>query len=102
LYNHLGWFGEPANQVQVMIENIPTKIQAIRAGQIRAIAVTGSERDPSERWDPCCGEKGGLPAAPAGVGTPSEELPRRWRGPAAKLEVGNAIDEVLLPGGHDA
>ena len=36
-----------ANQVQVMIENIPTKIQAIRAGQIRAIAVTGRERDPS-------------------------------------------------------
>jgi tripartite-type tricarboxylate transporter receptor subunit TctC len=36
-----------ANQVQVMIENIPTKIQAIRAGQIRAIAVTGRQRDPS-------------------------------------------------------
>lgn len=36
-----------ANQVQVMIENIPTKIQAIRAGQIRAIAVTGRERDPA-------------------------------------------------------
>ncbi len=36
-----------ANQVQVMIENIPTKIQAIRAGQIRAIAVTGGQRDPS-------------------------------------------------------
>jgi tripartite-type tricarboxylate transporter receptor subunit TctC len=36
-----------ANQVQVMIENIPTKIQAIRAGQIRAIAVTGSQRDAS-------------------------------------------------------
>jgi tripartite-type tricarboxylate transporter receptor subunit TctC len=36
-----------ANQVQVMIENVPTKIQAIRAGQIRAIAVTGRERDPT-------------------------------------------------------
>ncbi|HYF06609.1 MAG TPA: tripartite tricarboxylate transporter substrate binding protein, partial [Acetobacteraceae bacterium] len=36
-----------AGQVQVMIENIPTKIQAIRAGQIRAIAVTGAQRDPS-------------------------------------------------------
>ncbi len=35
------------NQVQVMIENIPTKVQAIRAGQIRAIAVTGRERDPA-------------------------------------------------------
>ena len=30
-----------AKAFQVMIENIPTKIQAIRAGQIRAIAVTG-------------------------------------------------------------
>lgn len=36
-----------AGQVQVMMENIPTKIQAIRAGQIRALAVTGRERDPS-------------------------------------------------------
>ena len=36
-----------ANQVQVMIENIPTKIAAIRSGLIRAIAVTGRERDPA-------------------------------------------------------
>ena len=36
-----------AGQVQVMMENIPTKIGAIRAGQIRALAVTGRERDPS-------------------------------------------------------
>ncbi len=35
------------NQVQVMIENVPTKIQAIRSGQIRAIAVTGRQRDPA-------------------------------------------------------
>jgi tripartite-type tricarboxylate transporter receptor subunit TctC len=36
-----------ANQVQVMIENVPTKIEAIRSGLIRAIAVTGRERDPA-------------------------------------------------------
>jgi len=30
-----------------VMENIPTKVQAIRAGQIRALAVTGRERDPS-------------------------------------------------------
>jgi tripartite-type tricarboxylate transporter receptor subunit TctC len=47
-----------ANQVQVMIENIPTKIQAIRAGQIRAIAVTGRERDPSLPEVPTFAEAG--------------------------------------------
>lgn len=47
-----------ANQVQVMIENIPTKIQAIRAGQIRAIAVTGAERDPSLPDTPTFAEAG--------------------------------------------
>lgn len=47
-----------ANQVQVMIENIPTKIQAIRAGQIRAIAVTGRERDPALPEVPTFAEAG--------------------------------------------
>ena len=55
-----------ANQVQVMIENIPTKIQAIRAGQIRAIAVTGSERDPSLPDIPTFAEAG----VPGIVGEP--------------------------------
>ncbi|NMJ44111.1 tripartite tricarboxylate transporter substrate binding protein [Roseomonas sp. JC162] len=47
-----------ANQVQVMIENVPTKIQAIRAGQIRAIAVTGRERDPALPEVPTFAEAG--------------------------------------------
>jgi tripartite-type tricarboxylate transporter receptor subunit TctC len=33
------------NQVQLMLENVPTLVAAVRAGQIRAIAVTGRERD---------------------------------------------------------
>ncbi len=36
-----------AGQVQLMIENIPTKVAAIRDGRIRAIAVTGAQRDPA-------------------------------------------------------
>jgi len=34
-------------QVQMMLENVPTLIGAIRAEQLRAVAVTGRERDPS-------------------------------------------------------
>ena len=36
-----------SNQVQLMIENVPTLIGAARGGQIRPIAVTGRERDPA-------------------------------------------------------
>lgn len=36
-----------AGQVQLMIENVPTMVAAIRDGRIRAIAVTGRERDPA-------------------------------------------------------
>ncbi|NBS44447.1 MAG: tripartite tricarboxylate transporter substrate binding protein, partial [Acetobacteraceae bacterium] len=55
-----------AGQVQVMMENIPTKIQAIRAGQIRALAVTGAERDPSLPDVPTMAEAGvpGIVAEP--------------------------------------
>ncbi|MEN9500668.1 MAG: hypothetical protein RIS83_2488 [Pseudomonadota bacterium] len=55
-----------AGQVQVMMENIPTKIQAIRAGQIRALAVTGRERDPSLPDVPTFAEAGvsGIVAEP--------------------------------------
>ena len=55
-----------AGQVQVMMENIPTKIGAIRAGQIRALAVTGRERDPSLPDVPTFAEAGvpGIVAEP--------------------------------------
>jgi len=55
-----------AGQVQVMMENIPTKIGAIRAGQIRALAVTGRERDPSLPNIPTFAEAGvpGIVAEP--------------------------------------
>jgi tripartite-type tricarboxylate transporter receptor subunit TctC len=36
-----------SNQVQLMIENVPTLIGAVRGGQIRPIAVTGRQRDPA-------------------------------------------------------
>jgi tripartite-type tricarboxylate transporter receptor subunit TctC len=36
-----------AGQVQLMLENVPTLVAAAREGSIRAIAVTGRERDPA-------------------------------------------------------
>jgi tripartite-type tricarboxylate transporter receptor subunit TctC len=46
------------NQVQLMLENVPTLVAAVRAGQIRAIAVTGRERDPALPEVPTFAEAG--------------------------------------------
>jgi tripartite-type tricarboxylate transporter receptor subunit TctC len=46
------------NQVQLMLENVPTLVAAVRSGQIRAIAVTGRERDPALPEVPTFAEAG--------------------------------------------
>lgn len=47
-----------AGQVQLMIENVPTLVAAIRDGRIRAIAVTGTGRDPALPEVPSFAEAG--------------------------------------------
>ncbi len=47
-----------ANQVQLMLENVPTLVAAARAGSIRPIAVTGRERDPALPEVPTFAEAG--------------------------------------------
>ncbi len=46
------------NQVQLMLENVPTLVAAARAGQVRPIAVTGRERDPALPEVPTFAEAG--------------------------------------------
>lgn len=46
------------NQVQLMLENVPTLVAAVRAGQVRPIAVTGRERDPALPEVPTFAEAG--------------------------------------------
>jgi tripartite-type tricarboxylate transporter receptor subunit TctC len=46
------------NQVQLMLENVPTLVGAVRQGQIRPIAVTGRERDPALPEVPTFAEAG--------------------------------------------
>jgi tripartite-type tricarboxylate transporter receptor subunit TctC len=47
-----------AGQVQLMLENVPTLVAAAREGNIRAVAVTGRERDPALPDTPTFGEAG--------------------------------------------
>lgn len=46
------------NQVHLMLENVPTLVGAVRAGQIRPIAVTGRVRDPALPEVPTFAEAG--------------------------------------------
>ncbi len=70
-------------QVMMMFDNIPSALQHIKAGKLRALAVTGSKRDPLLPDVPTVAESG-VPGYESGVwfglavpaGTPKEEIAR--------------------------
>ena len=47
-----------AGQVQLMFDNLPSVLQLIRSGQLRALAVTTAERDPQLPDTPTIAESG--------------------------------------------
>lgn len=70
-------------QVMMMFDNIPSALPQIKAGKLRALAVTGSKRDPLLPDVPTVAEAG-VPGYESGVwfglavpsGTPKEEITR--------------------------
>jgi tripartite-type tricarboxylate transporter receptor subunit TctC len=70
-------------QVMMMFDNIPSALQHIKAGKLRALAVTGSKRDPLLPDVPTVSESG-VPGYESGVwfglavpaGTPKDEIAR--------------------------
>jgi tripartite-type tricarboxylate transporter receptor subunit TctC len=70
-------------QVMMMFDNIPSALQHIKAGKLRALAVTGSKRDPLLPDVPTVAESG-VPGYESGVwfglavpaGTPKDEIAR--------------------------
>ena len=70
-------------QVMIMFDNLPSALPHIKAGKLRALAVTGSQRDPLLPDVPTVAEAG-VPGYESGVwfglavpaGTPKEEIAR--------------------------
>src|SRR5256886_10083022 len=73
-----------AGQVNMMFDNIPSSLPHIRAGKLRALATTGTKRDPALPDLPTLAEAG-VPGYESGVwfglsvpaGTPREIIAKR-------------------------
>jgi tripartite-type tricarboxylate transporter receptor subunit TctC len=98
-----------ANQVQVVIDNIPAYLPQVKAGKIRALAVTGSKRSPAAPELPTVAEAGlkGYDAAAwfglfAPAGTPEEVVARISAETQRILSLPDIRDRLLALGAQPA